>query len=75
MEAKINQFAKESLNRDDTIALTVFLYSFLVSRFQFTLYYLNSELLGYSDRTIRDWRSIFISNEGSFPDSQQGKYQ
>ena len=81
MEAKINQFAKEwaeSLNRDDTMALTMFLYSFLVSRFQFTLCYsakLISELLGYSDRTIRDWRSIFISNEGSFPDSEQGKYQ
>ena len=49
-----------------------------MSRFQFTLCYsakLISELLGYSDRTIRDWRSIFISNEGLFPDSEQGIYQ
>jgi len=33
MEAKINQFAKEwaeSLNTDDTMALTLLLYSFLV---------------------------------------------
>ena len=81
IEAKINQFAKEwveSLNRDDTMALTMFLYSFLVFRLQFTLCNsakLISELLGYSDRTIREWRSIFISNEGSFPDSEQGKYQ
>ena len=32
MEAKINQFAKEwaeSLNRDDTMALTMFLYSYI----------------------------------------------
>ena len=81
MEAKINQFAKEwaeSLNSDDTMALTMFLYSFLVFRFHFTLSNsakLVSELLGYSDRTIREWRSIFISNEGSFPESEQGKYQ
>ena len=81
IEAKINQFAKEwveSLNRDDTMALTMFLYSFLVFCLQFTLCNsakLISELLGYSDRTIREWRSIFISNEGSFPDSEQGKYQ
>ena len=81
IEAKINQFAKEwveSLNRDDTMALTMFLYSFLVFCLQFTLCNsakLISKLLGYSDRTIREWRSIFISNEGSFPDSEQGKYQ
>ena len=81
MEAKINQFAKEwveSLNRDDTMALTMFLYSFLVFCFQFTLSNsakLISELPGYSDRTIREWRSIFISNDGLFPDSEQGKYR
>ena len=36
MEAKINQFAKEwieSLNRDDTMAMMMFLYSFLVLHF------------------------------------------
>ena len=81
MEAKINQFAKEwveSLNRDDTMALTMFLYSFLVFRFQFTLSNsakLIGELLGYSDRTVREWRSIFVTNDGSFPESEQGKYQ
>ena len=72
MEAKINQFAKEwvkSLNRDDTMALTMFLYSFLVFRFQFTLCNsakLISELLGYSDRPIRQWRSILSVMKAHF---------
>ena len=81
MEANINQFVKEwveLLNRDDMMALSMFLHSFLVFRLQFSLCdsaKMICELLGYSDRTIREWRSIFINNEGSFPDSEQGKYQ
>jgi len=34
-----------------------------------------SELLAYSDRTIREWRTDFMENECSFPDSRQGSYQ
>ena len=55
MEAKINQFAKEwveSLNRDDTMALMMFLYSFLVFRFQFTLCN-SAELIGELPRVFR----------------------
>ena len=81
MEAKIHRFSQEwveSLNRDDTMALSMFLHSLMVFRLQFSLSdsaKMIGELLGFSDRTIREWRSIFINNEGSFPDSEQGKYQ
>lgn len=34
-----------------------------------------SELIGYSDRTVREWKSVFISNKGLFPASEQGHYQ
>ena len=61
MEAKINQFAKEwvkSWNRDDIMALSMFLHSFLVYRLQYSLSdsaKMIGELLGYSDRTIREY--------------------
>ena len=32
-------------------------------------------VLGKSDCTVREWRSIFIANKGEFPDTLQGKYQ
>ena len=31
-------------------------------------------IVGKSGRTIRDWRSKFISNAGEFPDSMRGRY-
>ena len=31
--------------------------------------------VGRSDRTIREWRSYFYSNNGEIPDCKQGKYQ
>ena len=34
-----------------------------------------AELAGKGERTIRLWRAQFVANEGSFPDSLQGKYQ
>ena len=33
-----------------------------------------SKLLGKCERTIRAWKSVFISNVGEFPDSEQGRY-
>ena len=81
MEAKIHYYAQEwieSLSKDDVVSLSIVLHSLLVFRLHFSLSdsaKLISELLGFSDRSIREWRSIFINNEGSFPDSDQGRYQ
>ena len=66
LEAKIHQLAQEwveSLNRDDTMALSMLLHSLMVFRLQFSLCdsaKMIGEVLGFSDRTIREWRNIFI---------------
>ena len=68
----------ESLSRDDVMSLTILLLKLLVHRLQMGVTESSkiiSELVNYSDRSIREWRSIFIDNEGVFPDSQQGSYQ
>jgi len=81
MEAVIHGFAQEwveSLNRDDVMALSMFLHSLLVFRLHLSLTdsaVMIGDLLGYSDRTVREWRSAFVNNNGSFPDSDQGTYQ
>ena len=81
MEAIIHGYAQEwveSLNRDNVMALSIFLHSFVVFRLHFSLTdcaVMIGELLGYSDRTVREWKSVFINNEGSFPNSEQGNYQ
>ena len=31
-------------------------------------------LVGKNERTVREWRSLFVNNEGNFPESQQDKY-
>ena len=33
------------------------------------------DLIGKSDRTVREWRGTFLCNDGSFPGSLQGRYQ
>ena len=33
------------------------------------------EVVGVSNRTVREWRSQFVINEGCFVDSEQGRYQ
>ena len=32
-------------------------------------------MIGKNERTVRQWKNVFFLNEGSFPDSLQGKYQ
>ena len=32
-------------------------------------------LIGKGKRTVREWRSTFFKNAGSFPDSEKGHYQ
>lgn len=67
-----------SLCRDDLHSLSIFLRSLLLNILKFQL--LNNaaniiaQVIERSDRTVREWRKVFI-NEGSFPDSLQGKYQ
>jgi hypothetical protein len=33
------------------------------------------EMIGKSDRTAREWKANFISNEGTINESKQGKYK
>jgi hypothetical protein len=68
----------ESLSRDDTMALSILLHKLLACRFHIGVTEsakIIGELLCFSDRTIREWRSVFFANNGSFPDTQQGRYQ
>ena len=68
----------ETLTRDDTMSSTLLLHDLLVHQLQFPLtkaVELISEVVGLSDRTVREWRSQFVANQGSFPDSEQGRYQ
>ena len=34
-----------------------------------------SEMIGKSDCAVMEWKTTFLSNQGSFPDTLQGKYQ
>ena len=66
------------LDRDDLMSLTITFHHLLVSKLKLKLTdasKLIAELTGKGERTNRLWRAQFIANEGSFPDSLQGKYQ
>ena len=66
------------MSHDDTMSLTLLLHDLLVHRLQFPLTKaaeITAEVVGVSDRTVREWRGQFTSNKGSFPDSDQGRYQ
>ena len=67
-----------SLHRDDIMTFTLLLHQLLVNRMQIPVTEaskLIGETVKKSDRTVREYRSIFNGNEYSFPDSLQGKYQ
>ena len=34
-----------------------------------------ADIIGKNERTVREWKHSFFHNDGTFPDSQQGKYQ
>ena len=76
----ISLYAKEwvqCLHRDDLMALTLLLHHLLVSRMHIQVSNA-SKLIGEiekSDRTVREWRATFLTNDNSFPDTLQGKYQ
>ena len=58
--------------------LTLLLRSLLVYRLHFPLTEaakLISEMVSVSDRTVREWRGLFVKRGGSFPDSDEVCYQ
>ena len=60
------------------MSLTLLLHNLLVTRMhlsQTNAAKLIGETVKKSDRTVREWRVVFLSNSNNFPDSLQGKYQ
>ena len=80
-EQAISLHAKEwveCLHRDDVMSLTLLLHHLLVSRMLIQVSNaakLIGEMVCKSDRTIREWKATFLTNDNSFPDTLQGKYQ
>lgn len=80
--AAITAFASEwveSLNWDDLRSLSIFVWNLLLNVLEYQLLTdaakVIAQVIGRCDRTVRQWRKDFITNNGSFPDSLQGKYQ
>ena len=77
----LGRFAKEwveSLDRDDTKSLALFLSYQLVDVFSFSktnAAEYAAAMVHKTDRTVRQWRSGVIENNGVLPESQQGRYQ
>ena len=68
----------ENLHRDDLMSLSLVLHRLLVSdlKYPLTNAAVNiANIIERSERTVREWRTIFATNKGSFPDTLQGKYQ
>ena len=66
-----------SLLRDDQKSLSILLHSLLVDKLQMQKSVASEtvgQIIGVSERTVREWRSVFTENDGCFPDSLQGKY-
>ena len=67
----------EGLDRDDLMSLSIALHHLLVTMLQLKktdASKLIAELTGKGERTVREWRATFTTNNGSFPDTLQGKY-
>ena len=66
------------LSRDDLMSLSIVLNHLLVTELGFQLTEAAktlSKVIEKSDRTVREWRGMFVANGGTFPDTLQGKYQ
>ena len=64
--------------KDDVKSLSILLHFVLVNKLNFTLTNAANfiaDIVGKSDRTIRAWRTSYLADNGSFPDTLQGKYQ
>ena len=67
-----------SLHRGDIISLTLLLHNMLVTRMhlsQTKAAKLIGETIKKSDRTVREWRIVFLRNSNNFPDSLEGRDQ
>ena len=67
-----------ALPRADVQSLSILLHYTLVEKCDMKLTAASDvigEVLEKSSRTVRQWRADFISNDGSFSDSQKGRYQ
>ena len=80
--AAITEYASEwveSPNRDDLRSLSIFVWNLLLNVLEYQLLTdaakVIAQVIGRCDRIVRQWRKDFITNNGSFPDSLQGKYQ
>ena len=80
--AAIAEYASEwveSLNLDDLQSLSIFLWNLLLNVLEYQLLtdaaQVIAQVIGRCNRTVRQWRKVFVINNGSFPDSLQGKYQ
>ena len=77
----MQEFVEEwvtGLDHDDKKALAMLLCFTLVTEDAFTettAAQTAAKIIGKSDRTVLQWRSDLISNEGTFPQSLQGHYQ
>ena len=68
----------ETLDKDETKSVSLFLCYQLVHVFSFTATKATeyaAAMVKKSDRTVRRWRSGLIDNDGVLPESQQGRYQ
>ena len=68
----------ESLSRDDLLSLSILLWHIFTSILSFNITDaagLIGRAIGKSDHTVREWKTTFNANRGSFPDTLQGKYQ
>ena len=68
----------DGLHHDDIRAIVTILYNVLVNKLYFPLTEaarIISDVIGKSDRTVREWCTTFIANDGTFLDTLQGKYQ
>ena len=68
----------EGLHRDDVRSIVIILYYVPTSKLNFPLTEaagVISDIIGKSDRTIREWHTSFMANNGSFTDTLRGKYQ
>ena len=68
----------QSLDQEDKKCLAMPFCSTLVNEFSFTetrAAEFAAKIVNKSDRTVRQWRTDLISNNGTFPESKQGRYQ
>jgi len=76
----LGQFVEDwvlTLDRNDKKSLAMFMCHLMVTQFQFTetrAAEFTAELIHKSDRTVCQWHTDLVSNDGVMPESKQGRY-